>query len=124
MKVRTIDREALLGTSRHVRNEPYDTVRFLLASDGVGVTVTDNTLAPGREAIYGYDGHTEIAYCLKGEAELEEIGSGEVRHILPGVMWVAEPGSRFRFLAHQPTRVICVFTPAFGGGETGLAGDQ
>jgi L-ectoine synthase len=124
MKVRTITKDELLGTSRHVKNDVYDTVRFLLEADGLGVTVTDNTLAPGREEIYGYDHHVEIAYCLEGDAELEEIGTGRVLKIMPGTMWVAEKGSRFRFLAHAPTRVICVFTPPFSGQETGFAGDQ
>ena len=108
MKVRTIRKADLLGTPRHVRHELYDTVRFLLAGGGEAVTVTDNTLVPGREAICGYDNHTEIVNRLEGEAELEEIGRGQVLPIRPGTVWVSRPGARFRFVAHQPTRVICV----------------
>ena len=119
-----ISKQSLLGTSRHVRNDAYETCRFLLADDGFGVTVTDITLTPGIEEIYGYDNHVEIAYCIEGEAYARELPDGERQHITPGTMWVAEKGCRFSFEALTPTRLICVFTPPFTGSETGFAGDQ
>jgi quercetin dioxygenase-like cupin family protein len=124
MPVRIISKDALRNTSRHIRNASYETFRFLLASDDVGVTVTDIVLAPGEEAIYGYDNHIEIAYCIEGEAVLQDSSGGPEERILPGVMWVAGRGDRFRFRALIPTRLICVFTPPFTGHETGFAGDQ
>lgn len=121
--MRFIRKNDLRGSARHVRNDAYDTIRFLLAADGVGVTVTDNTLAPGIEETYGHDRHTEIAYCLEGEATITDSAGG--RHdITPGTMWVADPGERFRFVASTPTRVICVFTPPFRGDESGFAADM
>lgn len=122
--VRVITKASLAGTDRHVRNDAYETTRFLLAPDGLGVTVTDILLAPDIEATYGYDRHVEIAYCLEGEAELRDLSTGAMHAIVPGTMWVAEKGERFAFRARVPTRLICVFTPAFDGTETGFAGDQ
>ena len=120
-----IDKAKLQGTARHVRDPAYDTTRFLLAADGMGVTVTDIVLAPGVPATYGYDNHVEIAYCIAGDAEVTD-AAGVVTAIRPGVMWIAERGERFVFRALRfvfralvPTRLICVFTPPFEGHETG-----
>jgi L-ectoine synthase len=124
MTVRIVRKQDLVGTTRHVRNETYETFRFLLASDHAEVTVTDIVLASGIEATYGYDQHIEIAYCLDGVAELCDEGSGAKHEILPGTLRVASRGSRFRFRASSPTRLICVFSPPLTGHETGFAGDQ
>jgi L-ectoine synthase len=122
--VRIVSKRELRGTDRHVRGDAYETFRFLLAGDGVGVTVTDIVLRPGVEATYGYDTHVEIAYCIEGQAELTDLATGLPAAIVPGTMWIAQPGERFRFLAAEPTRLICVFLPPFAGHETGFAGDQ
>jgi L-ectoine synthase len=124
MTIKIIRKHELAGTKHHVRNETYETFRFLLAEDGVDVTVTDIVIHPGIEATYGYDENIEIAYCIQGRATLTDIESNLEHTIEPGSMWVAPKGSRFKFLAKEPTRLICVFRPAFSGKETGFAGDQ
>ncbi len=123
MTIRIIRKADLAGTPRNVKAPTYETFRFLLDSDGTGVTVTDIVLKPGIEAEYGYDHHIEIAYCLEGRAKLWQEGT-EPQEIVPGTMWVASKGTRFKFIAFEPTRLICVFNPAFSGHETGYAGDQ
>ncbi len=40
-------KQDLLGTDRHVKTHAYETLRFLLETDGAGVTLTDITLEPG-----------------------------------------------------------------------------
>ena len=124
MPVRIVRKADLAGTPRHVRTDAYETFRFLLASDGLGITVTDIVLKPGVEAVYGYDNHVEIAYCIEGRARIADLRGGAEAEIGPGCLWVAERGDRFRFLADEPTRLVCVFSPPFVGGETGFAGDQ
>jgi L-ectoine synthase len=124
MTVQVIRKHELKGTSRHIRNDVYETYRFLLSGDDADVTVTDIVLAPGVEALYGYEHHIEIAYCIEGKAQLTDLTSGQVFDIEPETLWVARKGSQFRFIAEVPTRLICVFSPAFNGQETGFAGDQ
>ncbi len=124
MSIQILRKADLTDTARHVQNATYDTVRFLLAEDGTDVTVTDIVLTPDVDAVYGYDHHTEIAYCIAGEAALTDAATGHTQHITPGTMWIARPGSRFHFRAHTPTWLICMFTPPFTGRETGFAGDQ
>lgn len=124
MALRLISKPALIGTKRHLRNDVYETCRFLLAEDGLGLTVTDITLAPGVEATYGYDQHVEIAYCIEGDAVIRSLPDGVEQRVVPGTMWIAEKGDRFTFRASVPTRLVCVFTPPFAGHETGFSGDQ
>jgi L-ectoine synthase len=111
----------LLGTNRHVKNHAYETARFLLEPDGAGVTLTDILLEPGIKETYGYKDHLEIAYCVSGKAELQDLKTLETHLIEPGVMWLAKPGETFTFVASESTRLICVFNPAFKGEETGFA---
>ncbi len=119
--VKIIRKDALRGTPRHVRSHAYETFRFLLADDDIDVTVTDITLAPDIEENYGSEVHTEIAYCIEGHAELTDLGSNETHLITPGTIWIARPRERFRFRASITTRLICVFSPPYAGGETGFA---
>ncbi|MGL4610422.1 MAG: ectoine synthase [Trueperaceae bacterium] len=113
----------LLGTNRHIKNNVYETVRFLLAPDRAGITVTDIVLNPGIEETYGYDKHIEIAYCISGRATLQVSENQEAHYIEPGVLWFARPGETFKFVAQESTRLICVFSPDFRGEETGFAND-
>lgn len=59
--------------------------------------------------------------CLSGAAVATDLATGAAHAIEPGMVWIAEKGVRFRFLAARPTRLICVFVPPFEGHETGLA---
>jgi L-ectoine synthase len=124
MTIKIIRKSDLANTSRHIKNDTYETTRFLLAPDEAGITVTDIVLTPNLEADYGYDAHIEIAYCIEGKATLTDLENMEAHVIEPGTMWVAPKKSRFRFKADVPTRLICVFNPAFIGAETGFAKDQ
>jgi len=114
------DRAQLLGTERDVRHLNYRTTRLLLARDPSPVSLTDITLEPGVEDVYGYPDRTEIAYCISGSAVVVDLDTGDRQEVRPGVLWVAPPGSRFSFLASEPTRLICVFYPPLEAGETGL----
>lgn len=115
-----IDRADLAGTTRDVRHRNYRTTRLLLAEDGAGVSLTDITLAPGIEDTYGYPDRDEIAYCISGSAVVVDLDTRRRTSITPGVLWVAPAGSRFSFVATEPTRLVCVFHPPLDGTETGL----
>ncbi len=115
------DRADLAGTDRDVSHRNYRTVRLLLAGDPSPVSLTDITLEPGVEDVYGYPDRTEIAYCISGAAVVVDLETGTRAEIRPGVLWVAPPGSRFSFLASEATRLVCVFDPPLQGDETGLA---
>jgi L-ectoine synthase len=118
--MRIINRTDLIGSDQHVRHPNYETIRLLLDRDGFGLTLTDITLNPGILDTYGYDDRLELAYCIEGRATLVDLATDTQHVVEPGTIWAAPPGSRFTFLAHQPTRLICVFNPALTGVETGI----
>jgi L-ectoine synthase len=110
----------LVDTSRDVIHENYRTCRLLIQSDGYSVGLTDITLHPGIDAVYGYDDRREFAYCISGSATVRQLPDGEPIAVGPGTLWVAEPAERFAFVAHEPTRLICIFDPPLAGYETGV----
>ncbi|MGL4174707.1 MAG: ectoine synthase [Dermatophilaceae bacterium] len=105
-------------------NRNYESLRMLLAQDGVGVSFTDVVLAPSIEDTYGYQDRTEVAYCISGSATLADLDSGMRHEIRAGVLWVASPGSRFTFSATEPTRLVCGFSPTLEGHESGLVDNR
>lgn len=110
-------KEELARSSRAVTTAAWSTVRLLLAEDGAGFTLTDVVVRAGSSAIYGYKHHVEACYCLEGRATLEELATGIVHEVGPGFLWAATEHERFRFTAHEPTRLISVFVPPLTGRE-------
>ena len=64
-----------------------------------------------------YKHHLEICYCLEGEATLIDLPTNTEHSIRPGSLWAAPDHQPFRFIAHQATRLVCVFSPALVGSE-------
>jgi L-ectoine synthase len=118
--MKTISVGDLVGTSRDVSHANYRTSRLLITSDGYSIGLTDITLHPGIDAVYGYDDRTEFAYCISGSATVRQLPDGEPFAVGPGTLWIAEPAERFTFVAHEPTRLICIFDPPLAGHETGV----
>ena len=108
----------LEGTTSAVQTDDWSTVRFLLREDGAGLTVTDGRIREGSDAVYGYEHHQEVCYCLEGDATLEELDTGRVHRVGPGTLWLARRGERFRFVVREEIRLVSVFTPALVGPET------
>ncbi|MBN3950373.1 MAG: ectoine synthase [Nostoc sp. NMS7] len=107
----------LQNTSRAIQTKDWSTIRFLLEEDGVGITVTDVNIHEGSDAVYHYKHHTEVCYCLQGNATLEDLQTGQVHQVRPGTLWVSRKGERFRFVAKVHTRLISIFIPALLGTE-------
>ena len=57
---------ASLPESRRVRFHAGVSNRILLASDGVGFTLTKTVIEPGVRAFQHYKNHHEACYCLSG----------------------------------------------------------
>ncbi|MEO1200168.1 MAG: ectoine synthase [Pseudomonadota bacterium] len=76
MALGMIRKADLAGSSRHIKHDTYETTRFLLEDDGIGVTVTDIVLAPGPKQTYGYDNLIEIGYCIEGRGTIEDLSNG------------------------------------------------
>ncbi len=114
-----VDRKSLENTARDASGPGWTSLRLLVQSDGLGYTMTDTTIAPGAVLTLEYKNHVEACYCLDGEGEVVELGSGLRHAIRPGVLYAPNLHDRHevRVTSDNAMRLICVFTPALVGSE-------
>ena len=116
MIVRTLD--SLTGTDREVKGETWVSRRLLLQQDGMGFSFHETVLYAGTETRMWYKNHLEAVLCVEGEAEIEDLGTGEKHTLLPGTMYALNDHDRHVLRVKTDFRVVCVFNPPCTGGET------
>jgi L-ectoine synthase len=92
--------------------------RFLLASDGMGYTVTDTIVRAGTKSRLEYRNHLEACYCISGRGEVVDL-DGNTHPIVPGTLYALNANDA-HFLVASPEedlRLVCVFSPALHGHE-------
>ncbi len=92
--------------------------RFLLASDGMGYTMTDTIVRAGTKSRLEYRNHLEACYCISGSGEVVEV-DGDSHPIVPGTLYALDRHDA-HFLVAAPDedmRLVCVFSPALRGDE-------
>jgi L-ectoine synthase len=114
--VRGIDQ--VIGTERDVRGEGWASRRLLLSDDAMGFSLHDTVVHAGAELRLHYRHHLEACYCIEGEAEIEDLDSGERHVIRPGVVYALDRHDRHVLRAVTATRLVCVFNPPLSGRET------
>lgn len=114
MKVLNIDH---LPDARRVKFHAGVSHRLLLASDGMGYTMTRTVIEPGIRAFQHYKNHLETCLCVSGHALLENASTGEKFSITPGVCYVLDKHDPHYFEAYEETVLICVFNPPLTGRE-------
>lgn len=118
MIVRTL--KGLAGTSHEVIGEGFVSNRFLLASDGMGFTMTESTAEAGFELDVHYTHHLEAVYVLEGRATVTNLETDETYEIGPGTMYAFNKHERHHYKMATDMRMICVFNPALIGDEVHL----
>ena len=93
------------------------TVRYLLKADGMGYSMSESWVEPGHDVELCYKNHLEACYCIEGEATLEDLGTGEVHEIGPGIVYALDKHDRHRMIIKTPMRVVSVFNPPLVGTE-------
>ncbi|SFJ31042.1 ectoine synthase [Halobacillus dabanensis] len=109
--------EDLLGTERVVKDDNWESRRFLLKDDNVGFSLHDTLLYAGTETYIWYKNHIEAVYCIEGEAEIETVDDGKKYQIKPGTMYCLDGHEKHYLRAKTDFRVVCVFNPALVGDE-------
>ncbi|MEV4318166.1 ectoine synthase [Actinocrispum sp. NPDC049592] len=92
--------------------------RFLLASDGMGYTMTDTIVRAGTKSRLEYRNHLEACYCISGSGEVVDV-NGDTHPIVPGTLYALDRHDA-HFLVAAPDedmRLVCVFSPALQGDE-------
>jgi L-ectoine synthase len=117
--VRSLDDVA--GTGRDVRGEGWRSRRLLVRDDAMGFSLSDTTVAAGAELRLQYRHHLEACYCVDGEAEIEDLATGERHRVGPGFVYALDQHDAHVVRVIQDLRLVCVFNPALSGGETHVA---
>lgn len=115
MKIRRL--EDVENTDADVRAETWKSRRLLLAGDGMGFSVHDTVLYAGTETHMHYQNHLEAVYCIEGEAEIEDLATGERHRIVPGTLYALDDHDRHVLRVVEQFRAVCVFNPPITGRE-------
>ncbi len=115
MKIRRL--EDVENTEADVRAETWKSRRLLLAGDGMGFSVHDTVLYAGTETHMHYQNHLEAVYCIEGEAEIEDLATGERHRIVPGTLYALDDNDRHVLRVVEQFRAVCVFNPPITGRE-------
>lgn len=81
-------------TRRHVESKGWDSTRLLLKSDNMGFSFHITTIYAGGDLPMHYKNHLEAVYCISGEGEIEDLATGEVHQIRPGVLYALDKNDK------------------------------
>ena len=88
--MKVISLQSLLNTDRHVVGEGFTSTRFLLEKDKMGFSLHYTNIPQGGPYHWHYKHHLEACYCIKGEGEITNLGTGEMFTIVPDTLYVLD----------------------------------
>ena len=104
-------------TDRKVVSEGWDSTRLCLKNDNMGFSFHITTIFRGAELPLHYQNHLESVYCISGEGSIEDLATGEVHAIEPGVIYLLDKHDKHILRATQEMKMACVFNPPLNGKE-------
>lgn len=104
-------------TDRKVSAERWESVRLLLASDGMGFSFHITTIEGGSEHTFHYKNHFEAVWCVSGKGSIEDLATGEVHQIHPGVMYALDKHDKHTLRCEETMVLACTFNPPVTGTE-------
>ncbi len=105
------------GGDRDIRGDGWRSRRLLRRDDGMQVSLHWTELPAGAELDLEYRHHLESNLCIAGEGEVEDLASGEVHALRPGVMYALDQHDHHRLRARTDLQLVCVFWPPLAGTE-------
>src|SRR5690554_4073046 len=115
MLVRNLD-DARKG-DRLIDADGWDSTRLLLAGDNMGFSFHITRIRAGTSHVFHYKHHFESVYCISGEGEIEDLATGKVHQIRPGVMYALDHHDKHRLAAREELVMACCFNPPVAGTE-------
>ena len=104
-------------TERSVSAEGWTSVRMLLKGDDMGFSFHITTIHEGAELDMHYKNHLESVYCMSGSGSIEDLKTGEVHKIQPGIMYALNDNDHHILRADKEMTMACVFNPPVVGNE-------
>lgn len=107
------------GTERSVKGPGWSSTRLLVKSDGLGYSLHDTHIKPNTDLELEYKNHIETNFCMSGEGEVLDLGTGVTYPLRAGSIYTLDKNERHIVRAFdQGLHLVCVFTPALHGNET------
>jgi L-ectoine synthase len=107
----------IIGTDRDVDDGNWVSRRLLLRKDGMGFSMHETILRAGTETYMWYKHHLEAVYCIDGEGEIEDLGTGTIHRLEPGTLYALNDHDKHIVRAKTDIRTVCVFYPPVTGQE-------
>jgi L-ectoine synthase len=107
----------IIGTDRDVDDGNWVSRRLLLRKDGMGFSLHETILRAGTETYMWYKHHLEAVYCIDGEGEVEDLATGIIHHLEPGMLYALNEHDKHIVRAKTDIRTVCVFYPPVTGQE-------
>ncbi len=104
-------------TDRRVAAQQWESVRLLLAGDGMGFSFHITTIAAGSTHSFHYKNHFESVYCIAGKGTIEDLATGTVHQIRPGVMYALDQHDKHTIRCDDELVLACCFNPPVTGTE-------
>lgn len=111
------DLESARMGDRLVNSNGWDSTRLLLAGDEMGFSFHITRIHEGTSHVFHYKHHFESVYCISGEGSIEELDTGVVHQIRPGVMYALNLNDKHRLTAKNEMVMACCFNPPVTGNE-------
>ncbi len=105
------------GSRRRVVSKGWESTRLLLKADAMGFSSHITTIYAGAELPMHYRNHLECVYCISGEGSIEDLATGQVHEIRPGVMYTLNDHDRHILRGRTEMVMACAFNPPVTGRE-------
>jgi len=115
MIIRNLDE--IRASERNVESGGWESARLLLKDDGMGFSFHITTMYAGEELRMHYRNHLESVFVLRGEGTIEDLATGEVHALKPGVLYALNAHDRHVVRPHTDLVTACVFNPPVTGRE-------
>ncbi|WDR02630.1 ectoine synthase [Devosia algicola] len=104
-------------SDRLVKSDGWDSTRLLLAGDNMGFSFHITRIHENTSHVFHYKHHFESVYCVSGEGSIEDLATGTVHPIRPGVMYALDQHDHHRLTAKSEMVMACCFNPPVTGKE-------
>lgn len=105
------------ASDANIVSDGWESARLLLKDDGMGFSMHVTTLQAGTELKMHYQNHLEAVLVLKGKGTIEDLATGEVHKLQPGVLYALNDHDRHIVRPETEILTVCVFNPPVTGRE-------
>ncbi|PVA97611.1 hypothetical protein E3G57_003551 [Mycobacteroides abscessus] len=107
------------GTERDVTaaTGAWRSKRILLASDGLGYSLSETVVYAGTETDICYANHIEAVFCISGRMILVDRDENKEHIIEPGTLHILDDADNHTIKPIVDSTFLCIFTPPLTGRE-------